>query len=134
MMYHAYFPLPTLPRYTQISNRYQVSLIMYSLHHQPCPGTHKHPKGIGYHLSCILSTTDPAQVYKTSSTGYQVSVIMCSFHYRPCPGITYHPVGIKYQLSCILSTTDRIPDICLFFSTSTIFSSLFLHTKARKSR
>ena len=27
-----------------------------------------------------------------------------------------------------------IPDICLFFSTSTIFGSIFLHTKERKSQ
>ena len=27
-----------------------------------------------------------------------------------------------------------IPDICLFYSTSTIFGSTFLHTKARESR
>ena len=28
----------------------------------------------------------------------------------------------------------HIPDVCLFFSTSTIFGSTFLHTKVRKSR
>ena len=33
-----------------------------------------------------------------------------------------------------ITSVVSIPDICLFFSTSTIFGSIFLHTKGRKLR
>ena len=40
--------------------------------------------------------------------------------------LTYHILYMIY--------ISYIPDICHFFSTDTIFGSIFLHTKARKSR